>query len=82
MAHSFHKKFSFLIIQGCISFQVSYSVYALRTPEERLPSGAPKEEFDQMIFQKNLPWGTVPNFSQRRRQVLVEAPERVTPRVD
>ena len=25
---------------------------ALRTPEERLPSGAPKEEFGRMIFQK------------------------------
>jgi len=26
---------------------------ALRTPEERLPSGAPKEEFGKMIFEKN-----------------------------
>jgi len=35
---------------------------SLRTPEERLPSGAPKEEFGRMIFQKNLPWGTVLKF--------------------
>jgi len=54
---------------------------ALRTPQERLPSGGPKEEFGRMIFQKNVPWGTVLNFGQRRRQVLAEAPERVTPRV-
>jgi len=32
---------------------------ALRTPVERLPSGAPKEEFGRMIFQKSLPLGTV-----------------------
>jgi len=25
---------------------------ALRTPEERLPSGDPKEEFGRMVFQK------------------------------
>jgi len=37
----------------------------------------PKEEFGRMIFQKNLPWGTVLNFSQQHRQVLAEAPERV-----
>jgi len=35
-----------------------------------------------MILKKNFPWGTVLNFSQRRRQVLVEVPERVTPHVD
>jgi len=28
------------------------------TPEERLPSRVPKEEFGWMIFDKNLPWGT------------------------
>jgi len=55
---------------------------ALCTPEGRLPSGGPKKEFGRMIFEKNLPWGTVLNFSQRHRQVLVEALERVTPRVD
>ena len=31
-----------------------------------------KEEFSQMIFEKNLPWGTVLKFSHRRRQLLVE----------
>jgi len=30
---------------------VLLSYFALRTPEERLPSGAPKEEFGRMIFQ-------------------------------
>jgi len=50
---------------------------ALRTPKERL---APKENSAGWFFKKNLPWGTVLNFGQRRRQVLVEAPERVTPR--
>ena len=30
---------------------------ALRTPEERLPSGAPKEEFDRMIFPKKSSLG-------------------------
>ena len=30
----------------------NYSSRVLRTPEERLPSGAPKEEFGQMIFEK------------------------------
>ena len=45
---------------------------ALRTLEERLPSGAQKEEFGLMIFEKNLSWGTVLNFSQRCRQLLVE----------
>ena len=44
----------------------------MRTPEERLPSGAPKEEFGHMIFEQNLSWGTVLKISQRRRQVLVE----------
>jgi len=34
----------------------------LRTPEERLASGALKEEFGQIIFPKNLPWGTVLKF--------------------
>jgi len=45
---------------------------ALRTLEERLSSGSPQEEFGRMIFEKNLPWGTVLKFSLRRRQVLVE----------
>jgi len=31
--------------------------YALRTPEERLPSGAPKEEFGWMIFGKKKSLG-------------------------
>ena len=35
---------------------------ALRTPEERLPSGAPEEEFGRMIFQKNIPLGAVLKF--------------------
>jgi len=30
---------------------------ALRTPEERLPSGGPKEEFGRMIFQKKSSLG-------------------------
>ena len=30
---------------------------ALRTHEERLPSGGPKEEFGRMICKKRLPWG-------------------------
>jgi len=30
---------------------------ALHTPEERFPSGAPKEEFGWKIFEKNLPLG-------------------------
>jgi len=44
------------------------------TPEERLPSGVPKEEFGRMILQKNLTWGTVLVFShgQRSLQLLVE----------
>jgi len=54
----------------------------LRSSEERLPSGAQKEEFGRMIFEKNLPWRTILNFSQQCRQVVVEAPERVSPRVD
>jgi len=46
--------------------------YALRTPEERLPSGAPKEEFGWMIFETKSSLGTVLKFSQHRRQLLVE----------
>jgi len=42
-------------------------ISALLTPEERLPSGAPEEEFGRMIFQKNLPWVTVLNhFSPKK----------------
>ena len=41
---------------------------ALHTPEKRLPSEVPKEEFRRMTFEKNLPWGTEIKFSQRRRQ--------------
>jgi len=70
-----------LLVRIKISTPRLFSADALRTPEERLPSGAPKEEFGRMIFQKNLPWGTVLDFGQRRRQVFVEAAERVTPRV-
>jgi len=36
-----------------------------------LPSGAPKEEFGRMIFEKILPWGAVLKISQQRQQVLV-----------
>jgi len=59
----------------CIYIHIYIYIYmyiVLRTPEERLPSGSPKEEFGRMIFEKNLPWGTVLKFSQRCRQLLVE----------
>jgi len=46
--------------------------YALRTPEESLPSGAPKEEFGWMIFETKSSLGTVLKFSQHCRQLLVE----------
>jgi len=53
------------------------TVCVLRTPKESLLSGIPKEEFGRMIFEKNLPWGTVLTFSsQRRRQLLEEARAR------
>jgi len=45
---------------------------ALRTRKERLPSGVPKEEFNQMFLEKNLPWGSVLMFSQCRQQLLVD----------
>ena len=35
-------------------------------------SGVPKEEFDERFLKRNLQWGTVLMFSQRRRQLLVE----------
>jgi len=35
---------------------------ALRTPEERLPSGAPKNEFGRMIFQKKSSLGDRTKF--------------------
>jgi len=38
-------------------------------PEQRLPSGGPKEECSRMILEKNLPWGTTLKFS---RQLLQE----------
>jgi len=44
-------------------------VYALRTPEKRLPSGAPKEEFGRMIFQKKSSMG---DHTKVPRQLLVE----------
>jgi len=44
----------------------------LRTTHEILSPGAPEEDFGRTIFKKNLPWGTVLKFSQRRRQLLVE----------
>ena len=47
-----------------------YIYIALRTPEKRLPSVVPGEEFGGMIF--NLPFGAVLKFSLRRRQLLVE----------
>jgi len=48
---------------------VHYSTYfVLRTLEERFLSKASKEEFGQMILEKNLPLGTVLKW-----QVLVEA---------
>jgi len=34
----------------------------LRTPEERLPSGAPKEEFGRMIFEKESSLGDSTKF--------------------
>jgi len=40
--------------------------------EERLPSGGPTKEFVRMIFEQNSSRGTVPKFSQRCRQLLVE----------
>jgi len=42
------------------------------TPEERFPSGAPKEEFGWMIFEKKSSLGNVLNLSHRPRQLLVE----------
>ena len=42
---------------------------ALRTPEKRLPSGAPKEEFGQMTFQKKSFLG---DRIKVLRQLLVE----------
>jgi len=58
---------------GVCLYMRMHTHHALRTPEERLPSGGPKEEFGRMIFiQKNLLWGTVLKFSQRRGQLLVK----------
>jgi len=42
---------------------------ALRTPEERLPSGDPKEEFGQMVFQKKFSLG---DHTKVPWQLLVE----------
>ena len=48
----FWYRYSYLLV----SVQVPVPSSALRTPEERLPSGALKEEFGPMIFQKkNFP---------------------------
>jgi len=61
----------FVIIKPFVNLRVAYpgGEAVLRGPDGR-------------IWPDNfLPWGTVLNFSQRRRRVLVEAPERVTPRV-
>jgi len=53
--------------------RVAHPGEATKRLKERGPGpGAPKEEFGRMIFEKNLPWGTVLMLSQRRRQVLVE----------
>jgi len=59
------------------NFDTLRRFHAMRTPEEKLLSGGPKEEFGRMIFskknfKKNLPRGTVLKFSHRRRQLLVE----------
>jgi len=58
------------------------STLALRTPEERLPSGGPKEEFGRMIFLKNISLG---NRTKVPWQVLVKVRRgtgrRVTPGV-
>jgi len=71
--HSNRKTPSFDVFAFLLYFKC-----ALRIPaEERLPSG----EFGRILLQKNIPWGPVLNFSQRRRQVLMEALERVMPRV-
>jgi len=78
--------------KACITFAISSAgsrrdgtgiLSALRTPEEKLPSGAPKSEFGRMNYRKISSLGnrTTVNFGHQRRQVLVEAPERVTPRV-
>jgi len=63
-------------------------VSALHTPDLakfflRGPSGKPLLRGTQRADKpfKNLPWGTVLNFAPRGRQVLIEAPERVMPRV-
>jgi len=47
-----------------VSFSVlqCVAVCALRTPEERLPSGAPKEKFGRMIFQKQSSLGDRTKF--------------------
>jgi len=72
----------------CVSVRLCFCVFvcvycacALRTPEERLPSGAPKEEFGGMIVQKTSSRG---DRTKVPRQVLVEvrrAWECVTPSV-
>jgi len=46
--------------------------YALRTPNKRVFSGVPTEEFSGMIFEKNRPWGSVLKFCQCPRQLLLE----------
>jgi len=43
--------------------------HALRTPDDRLPSGAPKEEFGRMIFQKKSSLG---DRTKVPRKLLVE----------
>jgi len=56
----------------CLSIIICFILWkhcALRTPEERLPSGALKEEFGWMIFQKKSSLGDRTKVS---RQLLVE----------
>jgi len=72
--HFFFVKGTFLfsVVVSVLSASPEFLESALRTPEERHSSGAPKDEFGRMIFEKNLPWETVLKFSQSRWQLFVE----------
>ena len=43
-----------MYIYTYIHIYIYMCTYALRTPEERLPSGIPKEVIDRMMKKKNL----------------------------
>jgi len=54
--------FFHLFFSDQLLFYVFWYVITLRTPEERLPSGAPKEEFGRMIFPKKSSLGDRTRF--------------------